>query len=108
MQGVSFPYGPVNDMEQVFSDAQVRHNEMVRTVEHSSLGPVSVVAPAVRYSHSVNEVRGPPPTLGQHTETIVKVLSSYHHQSSHNHAFSHWDTQRRKWQTFIKRVSFLD
>ena len=83
LQGVSFPYGPVNDMEQVFSDAQVQHNDMVRRVEHSSLGSVSVVAPAVRYSQSCNEVRGPPPTLGQHTATIVKVLSAHHIITNH-------------------------
>ena len=46
-QGVSFPYGPVNDMSQVFDDPQVQHNQLAQYVEHPSLGRVGVLQPAV-------------------------------------------------------------
>ena len=75
IQGSTFPYGPVNDMKQVFDDCQVRHNKLERRVEHPGLGSVSVVGPAVRFSDSCNDVRAAPPTLGQHTTQVMKVLS---------------------------------
>ena len=72
-QGVSFPYGPVNDMRGVFNDEQVQHNELDRSVQHPTIGPMRVVGPAVKYSQSYNDVRGPPPTLGQHTDSVLQV-----------------------------------
>jgi formyl-CoA transferase len=41
--GASFPYGPVNDMEQVFADPQVRHNQLEQQMEHTSLGTIRQV-----------------------------------------------------------------
>jgi len=73
-QGVSFPYGPVNNMAEVFADPQVQHNQLARYVEHPSVGRVGVVGPAVTFSHSHNEVRSAPPTLGQHTDFILHGL----------------------------------
>ena len=73
-QGVSFPYGPVNNMREVFEDPQVQHNQLAQYVEHPSLGRVGVVGPAVTFSSSTNKVRGPPPTLGQHTEELLGEL----------------------------------
>ena len=52
---------------------QVRHNGLQRTVQHSTRGEVGVVGPAVRFSHSLNDIRGPPPTLGQHTDSVLQV-----------------------------------
>ena len=38
---------------------------LAQTVEHSTVGPVRCVGPAVKFSLAENRVRGPPPTLGQ-------------------------------------------
>jgi crotonobetainyl-CoA:carnitine CoA-transferase CaiB-like acyl-CoA transferase len=38
LEGAKFPYGPVNNLKQVFSDPQVQHNQMVRSMMHDSLG----------------------------------------------------------------------
>ena len=70
---MSFPYGPVNDMRSVFMDAQVQHNDLVRTVQHPTMGDVRVVGPAVSFSDSHNDIRSPPPTLGQHTDMVLQV-----------------------------------
>ena len=71
-EGVSFPYGSVNNLGQVFSDPQVVHNGLRRTVHHDSLGEVGQVGPAVRFSGSENDIRSPPPILGAHTDTVLK------------------------------------
>ena len=72
-QGASFPYGPVNNMEEVFADPQVQHNQLAQYVDHPGVGRVGLVGPAVTFSASENQVRGPPPSLGQHTDMVLQV-----------------------------------
>ena len=72
--GASFPYGPVNSMAEVFSDPQVQHSQLAQYVEHPGVGRVGMVGPAVSFSASENTVRGPPPTLGQHTDLLLQGL----------------------------------
>lgn len=45
---------------------------MVTEVEHPACGPMKLVNTPVKYSFSKPSVRMPPPTLGQHTEEILK------------------------------------
>jgi len=70
----SFPYGPVNTMDQVFADIQVRHNNLQQKVAHASLDTVSQVGPAVRYSQAENRIRSGPPVLGEHTDHVMKEI----------------------------------
>ena len=72
-QGASFPYGPVNTMEEVFADPQVQHSQLAQYVDHPGVGRVGLVGPAVTFSASENQVRGPPPSLGQHTDLVLQV-----------------------------------
>ena len=50
---------------------------LAQTVEHSSVGPVRCVGPAVKFSMAENRVRGPPPALGQHRWS-TSPLSALH------------------------------
>ena len=70
-EGAAFPYGAVNDFQNVFQDPQVVHNKTVRNINHESLGTVKQVRPAVTYSGSKNEIRSAPPVLGFHTNAIM-------------------------------------
>jgi crotonobetainyl-CoA:carnitine CoA-transferase CaiB-like acyl-CoA transferase len=49
MQAASFPFGPVNTMEEVFQDPQVRHNQLHQEVQHASLRTVKQVRPQAEY-----------------------------------------------------------
>jgi len=72
-KGVSFPYGPVNKMSEVFEEPQVQHLGLQQKIAHPGLGQeVSLVGPAVNFSGSENRVRGPPPALGQHTDQVLR------------------------------------
>ena len=48
-QGCVLPYGPVNNMEQVFRDPQVLHNEMVWEFDHPAVGKVKTPGHPVVY-----------------------------------------------------------
>ena len=65
------PYGPVNTLEQVFEDPHVQAREMVRHVDHPTIGSVPLLAPPVRFNGKQSEIRMPPPLLGQHTDEIL-------------------------------------
>ena len=54
---------PVLPPGVVFSDPQIRHAGVMRTIEDPDLGAIEVVGPVVRFSRSPGEVRGPAPRL---------------------------------------------
>jgi crotonobetainyl-CoA:carnitine CoA-transferase CaiB-like acyl-CoA transferase len=67
-------YAPVNDYEQVETDPQVLHNEMIMTIDHPQAGPVRVLAHPVRYDGKAPPLRRIPPQQGEHTREILSEL----------------------------------
>lgn len=45
---------------------------MVKEIDHPSCGPMKLINTPVKYSYSTPGIRTPPPTLGQHTDEILK------------------------------------
>ncbi|KFM69622.1 CaiB/baiF CoA-transferase family protein, partial [Stegodyphus mimosarum] len=76
-EGSGIPYGPVNNMEGVFNDPQVLHNEMVIDMVHSHAGKIKLAGPAVKYSSCSNKVKSPPPLLAEHADVILSEILSY-------------------------------
>ncbi|WP_395670260.1 CaiB/BaiF CoA transferase family protein [Phenylobacterium sp.] len=66
------PAGPVNDIAEVFADPQVKQREMERWIPHARLGRVPSVANPVRFSEGSPEYNHPPPTLGEHTDDVLR------------------------------------
>ncbi|XP_037909295.1 succinate--hydroxymethylglutarate CoA-transferase [Hermetia illucens] len=69
-----FPVGPINTMQEVFADPHVKAIELVKTLKHPKAGEVKVVGPPVVYSEGKNTARTAPPTLGQHTDEVLKNI----------------------------------
>ncbi len=67
-------YAPVNDYEQVEADPQVKHNDIVMTIEHPQAGSVRLLAHPVRYDGKAPELRRVPPQQGQHTVEVLAEL----------------------------------
>lgn len=72
-----FPFGPVNNMAQVFSDPHIDAIGLVKELPHPEAGSVKVVGPPVTFSHALNTARTAPPTLGQHTDEVLGELLGY-------------------------------
>lgn len=67
-------YAPVNDYEQVETDPQVLHNEMIMTMQHPEAGEVRVLAHPVRYNGAAPPLRRLPPGQGEHTREVLAEL----------------------------------
>jgi len=74
LEAANVPCGPINNMKEVFEDAQVRHRGLRVDMPHPSGGTASVVRSPMRLSETPVEYRLAPPTLGQHNEEILKGL----------------------------------
>jgi crotonobetainyl-CoA:carnitine CoA-transferase CaiB-like acyl-CoA transferase len=67
------PCGAVRDVGEVLADPQIDARRMVEAVEHASLGAVQVLGIPIKLSDTPGVVRSAPPTLGQHTDQILRT-----------------------------------
>ncbi len=66
--------GKVYSLDEVFTDPQVLHRQMVIEMEHPTEGKVKQVGIAIKLSDTPGKVRSLPPMLGEHTEEILAGL----------------------------------
>jgi len=71
---LGIPAGPVNNIAEVFEDAQVVHRGMKINMAHDSAGDVDLIASPIRMSETPVSYRRAPPTLGQHTDEVMREL----------------------------------
>jgi len=74
LEAAGVPAGPILDYGQVFADPHVRHREMAVEVEHPRAGRSRVLGIPVKLSSTPGSIRRPAPTLGQHTDEVLKEL----------------------------------
>ena len=66
------PCGRINSVAQALSDPHTAARDMVRTVQHPTAGEVRMPGIPFRFSDTPASVRRAPPTLGQHTEQVLR------------------------------------
>ncbi|MBI3157370.1 MAG: CoA transferase [Burkholderiales bacterium] len=71
LEAAKVPCGPINDLAEVFADAQVRARGMTATLPHPLADAVEVVASPIRMSATPPTLRRAPPLLGQHTDEVL-------------------------------------
>jgi crotonobetainyl-CoA:carnitine CoA-transferase CaiB-like acyl-CoA transferase len=74
LEAAGVPNGPINDLRQVFEEPQVVARGMKIELEHPLAGKLPLIASPMRFSRTPIEYRLPPPTLGQHTEEVLRGL----------------------------------
>lgn len=74
LERLSIGCGPINTVEQVFADPQVKDRGMAIAMPHAALGgaPVPLVASPLRFSETPVTYRQAPPVLGEHTEDVLR------------------------------------
>lgn len=65
------PCAPIMNFKEVFDHPHVIER-MVSYVDHSKLGRIKLIGPAVKLSKTPLTVRLPPPLLGEHTDEILE------------------------------------
>jgi crotonobetainyl-CoA:carnitine CoA-transferase CaiB-like acyl-CoA transferase len=73
-QQEGFPCGPINTIDRVFHDPQVRAREMQIQMNSPSYGALDLVASPMRLSASPVSYRRAPPSLGQDTQDVLREL----------------------------------
>jgi len=69
------PAGPVQDLQQVLDDPQVKARELLRYVEHPGAAkPVPLADTAVRLSATPGGIRSRAATLGEHTDEVLREI----------------------------------
>ncbi|XP_024136344.1 succinate--hydroxymethylglutarate CoA-transferase isoform X1 [Oryzias melastigma] len=76
-EGSGVPVGPINSIQEVFSEPQVKHNALIQEMKHPTAGRIAVPGPAVRFSSFPPSGPTPPPLIGQHTVQVLRHTLSY-------------------------------
>ncbi len=72
LESRAVPCGPINTIDQVFADPQVKHRGTRRVLQHPTAGPVAVVANPVRMTGHDTTAQKAPPMLGEDTATVLR------------------------------------
>jgi formyl-CoA transferase len=71
------PCGPINTVDQVFSDPQVLARGMLAELPHPTAGKVRLAGSPIKLSRTPVRLTDPPPLLGQHTEEVLSRHLGY-------------------------------
>ncbi len=66
------PCGPVLSRDRIHEHAQVRENEILVEQEHPVVGRIRQPRPAERFDATPSAISRPAPTLGQHTDEVLR------------------------------------
>lgn len=72
LQAAGVPCGRINSVSQALEDPHTAARRMVETVEHPTIGTLRLLGIPFKLRDTPATVRRPPPTLGQHTEEILR------------------------------------
>ena len=74
LEAAGVPNGPINDVAQVFEEPQVKARNIKIELDHPVAGKMPLVASPMRFSGTPIEHTLAPPTLGQHSEEVLRSL----------------------------------
>ncbi|PGH04069.1 hypothetical protein GX51_03739 [Blastomyces parvus] len=74
LEGSGMPYAAINDIQGTLNHSHVRARDMVVEVDHPTCGPIKLVNTPIKYSDAKPGIRTPPPTLGQHSDEVLRDL----------------------------------
>jgi formyl-CoA transferase len=75
LETAGIPCGPINTLDKVFAEPQIKARQMLIEIEHPAIGKLPLIGSPLKFSETPVEYRFPPPRLGEHTEQILKEMS---------------------------------
>jgi crotonobetainyl-CoA:carnitine CoA-transferase CaiB-like acyl-CoA transferase len=77
LEEIGVPCGPINTIDQVFDEPQIKARGMQVDLPHPLGGDVSLVGNPIKFSRTPVQIESPPPTLGEHSEQVLRELLGY-------------------------------
>ncbi len=74
LKAAGVPCGRINTVAQALEDEHTRARRMVETVEHPTIGALKMLGIPFKFSDTQCAVGRAPPTLGQHTDEVLREL----------------------------------
>lgn len=74
LRAAGVPASPVMRPSDLYADPQLAHRGFFVTVDHAVMGPTRCDGPATRFSRTPARLRRAGPTLGGHTEEVLRDL----------------------------------
>jgi crotonobetainyl-CoA:carnitine CoA-transferase CaiB-like acyl-CoA transferase len=68
------PAAPVQSLAEFMNDPAVQHHGMIREYAHPEVGRLRLMGQPLLFSDAPTRDPGPPPTLSQHTEEVLREL----------------------------------
>lgn len=68
------PCGPINNIEMITNDEQVKFREMIVEIEHPKAKTTHLPGAPIKMSRTKGEIKTPAPLLGEHSTEILKGL----------------------------------
>jgi crotonobetainyl-CoA:carnitine CoA-transferase CaiB-like acyl-CoA transferase len=68
------PAGPVKTVQEFMNDPAVQHHDMVHEYDHPEVGRLRVMGQPLLFAGTPARDPGPPPTLGQHTDEVMREI----------------------------------
>ena len=67
---------PIMDYPSLLAHPQVAALGAIAEIDHPTAGSFKTVRPVARFSETPDSIRMPPPTLGQHTEEVLRAAGT--------------------------------
>jgi crotonobetainyl-CoA:carnitine CoA-transferase CaiB-like acyl-CoA transferase len=71
-EAAQVPCGPINDFGQAINDPHFAARGMIQELDHPKLGKMKTIGIPSHFSRTPGAVRAPAPTLGQHTDAVLR------------------------------------
>lgn len=76
LEGAGVPCGPINTIDQVFEDAQVRARGMAQSMTRADGVDITLVASPLKLSRTPAVAERAPPMLGADTDDVLQMLAN--------------------------------
>ena len=74
MEEEGVPCGKINTFAEIFTDLRVKHSGSIVEYDHPDGGRMRQARPPVKFDGEAGEIRLPSPSLGEHSDELLKSL----------------------------------
>jgi crotonobetainyl-CoA:carnitine CoA-transferase CaiB-like acyl-CoA transferase len=73
-EAAGVPAGRIRTVPEVCESAHLKARGMIQHLQHPSAGAITVMGVPIKLHATPGEVKTPPPTLGQHTDQVLRTV----------------------------------